>query len=141
MDQTPPPDSTQQPDMTLEQLAAAQPPSVVQPKLRSPAEDVFGKFLILEGWSHWFFRVGFASIFLVNAIYAVFEPQLFAAVLEENVVASAIGNIDAMVKFAIFNDIILSVFILGGWRKQFVYAWAGAWLLLPAGMKIMNLIF
>ncbi len=102
---------------------------------------MFGKYLILGGWSHWFFRLGFASIFLINAIYAIFEPQSFAGVLENNIIASQIGATDLMVKIAIFNDLILSVFILGGWRKQMVYAWAGAWLLLPAGMKLMNLIW
>jgi hypothetical protein len=106
-----------------------------------PTPDIFTKFLVLEGWSHWFFRLGFASIFFVNALYAVFEPTSFSDVLEQNIIASKIGQIDLLVKFAIINDLLLSIFIVGGWRKQMVYTWAGAWLLMPAGLKLMNLVF
>lgn len=102
--------------------------------------DMFTKFLVLEGWSHWFFRLGFASIFFVNALYAVFEPASFAGVLEKNLIASQIGHTNLMVQIAIINDLLLSVFIVGGWRKQLVYTWAGAWLLMPAGLKLMNLV-
>jgi hypothetical protein len=109
-------------------------------KLNTLGPDTFGRFLILEGFSHWFFRLGFASIFFVNAVYATFEPASFSGVLEANPVASAIGMTDFMVKIAICNDLILAVFIIGGWRKRWVYAWAGAWLLLVAGLKLMNLV-
>lgn len=127
--------------MTLQQIEAMYPGAHKSTGKKRPySPDIFSKYLIIEGPAHWLFRIGFASIFMVNAVYAVFEPESFATVLEQNVVTSAIGMTDLMVKFAIFNDIILSVFILGGWRKQFVYAWAGAWLLLPSGIKLMNLI-
>ena len=128
---------------TLAQLDAKRtaPSSEVSNNKHLPKPDAFSKFLILEGWSHWFFRFGFASIFLMNAIYAIYEPSSFAGVLEENPIASSLGMTDVMVKTAITNDIILSVFIIGGWRKRFVYAWAGIWLLLIAGLKLTNLIF
>lgn len=135
--------SEKAPLRTLEEIAASQPsrsnPNESKKHLSTP--DVFSKFLILEGFTHWFFRLGFASIFFVNAVYAIFEPESFATVLESNPVASAIGMIDFMVKIAIFNDLILAVFIVGGWRKKWVYAWAGAWLLMVAGLKLMNLFF
>lgn len=130
------------PAPTMAEIASKLPPKPVSAEAKRliPTPDMFSKFLILEGWSHWFFRFGFASIFFVNAVYAVFEPTSFAAVLEANPVASALGMTDLMVKIAICNDLILSVFIIGGWRKRWVYAWAGAWLLLVAGLKLMNLV-
>lgn len=130
-------------EQTLQELASTKSSSgeVVQPKSKSHRPDMLSKFLVLEGPTHWLFRLGFASIFLVNAIFAVFEPGSFASVVETNVISSAIGFTDLMVKIAIANDLILAVFIIGGWRKRLVYAWAGAWLILVAGMKLMNLVF
>lgn len=129
--------------MTLEQLAASQPaaPVAVPQKKIIGRPDMFSKFLVLEGFTHWFFRLGFASIFLVNAVYATLDPESFTVLLEKNPVASAIGFTDLMLKFALVNDLLLAIFIIGGWRKQWVYAWAGAWLLLVAGLKMMNLFF
>lgn len=87
----------------------------------------------------WTFRVGFASIFLVNAVYAAIHPNDFISLLQNNPITNAIGFTDFMVKIAMVNDLLLGVFLLGGWRKKYVYAWAGAWLLLVAGLKIINL--
>ncbi|MFZ1324081.1 MAG: hypothetical protein WAQ57_02895 [Candidatus Saccharimonadales bacterium] len=126
---------------TVKDIEDSYPPAPAFKDKGLPTPDMFSRFLILEGWSHWFFRLGFASIFFVNAIYAVFKPASFASLLEANVIASAIGHTDLMVKFAIINDLLLGIFIVGGWRKQLVYGWAGAWLLLPAGLKLMNLVF
>lgn len=127
-------------ELTLEQIENNQPksptpPGVVKQQFRP---DVFSKFLVLEGPTHWLFRLGFASIFLVNAVYATLEPQSFIDMLNNNPVASLIGHADFMVKIAMVNDLLLGIFIIGGWRKRLVYAWAGLWLLLVAGLKLMN---
>lgn len=103
--------------------------------------DMFTKFLIIEGPSHWLFRLGFASIFFVTAVSAALDPESFTGMLVANPVANAIGFHDIMVKIAMVNDLLLCVLIIGGWRKQLVYAWAGGWLLLVAGLKLMNLVF
>jgi hypothetical protein len=131
------------PEQTMAEIAADMPKSQtpIIGKSRLSRPDVFSEFLILHGFTHWFFRLGFASIFLVNAVYAIFEPDSFAGVLEANPIASAIGFTDFMVKIAIVNDLLLSIFIIGGWRKKEVYAWAGAWLLMVAALKLMNLLF
>lgn len=141
MDQAPSPAPNT--GQTLEQLAAAQPsaPTPAPTKRFVSRPDMFSKFLVLEGFSHWFFRLGFASIFLINAVYATVDPDSFTVMLEKNPIASAIGFTDLMLKIALVNDLLLGVFIIGGWRKQLVYAWAGAWLLLVAGLKMMNLFF
>lgn len=128
------------PSSTMEEIAASLPAGAETKSARKNMPDkVFGKFLILEGWSHWFFRLGFASIFLVNAVYAAIEPESFTDLLDANQIARLIGHAGLMVKFAMVNDLLLSILIVGGWRKRMVYAWAGAWLLMVAGLKLMNL--
>jgi hypothetical protein len=126
---------------TMAEIAASLPardlPTDAKKRLSRP--DIFNKFLILEGFSHWFFRLGFASIFLVNAVYAAIEPASFTDMLVANPITNAIGYHDFMLKIAMVSDLLLGIFIIGGWRKRWVYAWAGAWLLLVAGLKLMNL--
>jgi hypothetical protein len=128
---------------TLSELANKQSLQTEQStaKKRFPKPDIFTKFLILEGWTHWLFRLGFASIFFVNAIYATVEPESFISLLENNPIASLLGHAEFLVKIAMVNDLLLSVCIIGGWRKHMVYAWAGTWLLIIAGLKLMNLFF
>jgi hypothetical protein len=85
------------------------------------------------------FRIGFASIFLVNSVYAAIRPQDFIDLLSNNPIASATGLAEVMVKIAMVNDLFLSILILSGWRKKHVYMWAGIWLLMVASIKLMNL--
>lgn len=130
------------PPETMAEIAAALPatePAPARKKLLPGPDAVFGKFLILEGWSHWFFRLGFASIFFINAVYAALEPQAFADLLAANPLSRALGQTDLLIKITMVNDLLLTIFIVGGWRKRMVYAWAGGWLLLVAGLKLMNL--
>jgi hypothetical protein len=128
------------PQPTLSEIADSLPPKAEPSKRTLPRPDAFSKFLILEGWSHWFFRFGFASIFFINAVYAAFDPKSFTDMLAANPIASALGHHERMVQFTMVNDLLLAVFIVGGWRKRMVYAWAGVWLLLVAGLKLMNLV-
>ncbi len=89
----------------------------------------------------WAYRIGFATIFLVNAIYAAIHPEDFVKLLENNIVASKIGFANQMVMFTAVNDLVLGILILTGWKKRLVNAWAGIWLILVAGLKLMNLVF
>lgn len=93
----------------------------------------------LNALSGQLFRLGFASIFLINSVYAALEPASFTQLLYDNPITNAIGFENAMVKIAMFNDLLLGMLILVGWRKKFTYAWAGVWLLIVAGIKLMNL--
>jgi len=95
--------------------------------------------MVLGLTMRWLFRLGFASIFLVNAIVAAIKPHDFISLLSNNVVASLIGHEDVMVKIAMVNDALLGVLILVGWKRNWINAWAGTWLLLVATIKMMNL--
>ena len=86
------------------------------------------------------FRVGFASIFLINAVVAALRPEDFLGMLENNIIASRLGYHDLMIKFTMINDLLLGVFLLLGKYKRLVYPWAGAWLITVAGLKLMNLV-
>lgn len=87
------------------------------------------------------FRLGFASIFLINAIVATLHPEDFVGLLENNIIASRIGHYSVMMNIAMINDLLLGSFILLGKYKRLVYPWAGLWLLMIAGMKLMNIVF
>lgn len=128
-------------ELTIDQIESTSSldKKVPVPKKSLPNTDMLPKFLILEGWSHWFFRLGFASIFFVTAVSAALEPESFTGMLRDNLVAGPIGYHDIMVKIAMVNDLLLTVLIIGGWRKRLTYAWAGIWLILVAGLKLMNL--
>ena len=90
-----------------------------------------------------FFRAGFASIFLVNAIVAVVTPGDFTKLITGNIIGQYFPEvvISPMGWFIAFNDLILGILILLNKWKVFVYGWAGIWLLVIAGIKVTNLIW
>lgn len=94
----------------------------------------------LESIFAWVFRFGFASIFLVNAVYAAVHPEEFTVMLKNNPITNAIGFTELMLKIAMVNDLLLGILLIVGWRQKLVYAWAGAWLIIVAGIKLMNLV-
>lgn len=96
---------------------------------------------LFDQLAHWLFRLGFASIFLVNAAYAAIHPEDFTSLLKDNFIATMIGHADQLVMITMFNDLFIGTLILVGVWKKYVYAWAGGWLLLVAGLKLMNLVF
>lgn len=115
------------------------PPATELPE-ESSSIIIWSKMSVTEVLSHWLFRLGFASIFLVNATYAFINPDDFTKLLAENAIAKHIGHADLLVKCASVNDLLIGILILGGWRKKLTYAWAGAWLLIVASLKLMNLV-
>lgn len=141
-DTNPPAETKPQPESA--EADKAPEPQPIQPTLhvkpaKTGAAVVWSTTSFLEQLSHWLFRFGFASIFLVNAAYASLYPDDFTKLLSENAIAGPIGHASLLINIAMFNDLFLGIMILGGWRKTLVYAWAGAWLLIVAGLKLMNL--
>jgi hypothetical protein len=67
------------------------------------------------------------------------KPGDFLQLLYLNPVTNTIGFTEIMIKIAMVNDMLLAICILIGWRKKLVYFWAGAWLLMIASIKLMNL--
>lgn len=85
------------------------------------------------------FRMGFASIFLINSINAWLQPNDFIKLIENNPIIGLVGHIDLMVALIAVNDLILGILILSGRLKKLVYAWSGVWLLIVAAVKLMFL--
>ena len=88
---------------------------------------------------------GLAGVFVVNAIVAVFEPSDFTGLLERSLVGRTIPTMsDRWVAWAIaVHDLTIGVLLLATmWilrARPFVLAWAGAWLLAVALVKLTAL--
>lgn len=109
-----------------------------------PAQTILHRFVrpeFVEQLGSWLFRLGFASIFLVNSAYAAFQPADFTDLLNANLIGKLIGHSDFLVKIVIVNDLLIGAFVVMHKYKKVVYIWAGIWLLIVAGLKMMNLIF
>lgn len=86
------------------------------------------------------FRIGFASIFLINALIAWLKPSDFTQLLENNVVFNLIGHESLLVKLIGANDFILGLLILFK-PSRYVFLWAAAWLFGVTCLKALNLAF
>jgi hypothetical protein len=88
---------------------------------------------------------GLAGVFVVNAIVAVFEPSEFTELLERSLVGRAIPTMSGRwVAWAIaVHDLTIGVLLLATLcivrARPFVLAWAGAWLLVVALVKLTAL--
>ncbi|HUS26348.1 MAG TPA: hypothetical protein VMY99_03305 [Nevskiaceae bacterium] len=87
------------------------------------------------------FRVGFASIFLINTLVAWLSPNDFVHLLQNNPLVPVPSGISLtfLVHIAAFNDLAIGIFVLMGRWKKWVYAWAGAWFLVVTLTKIGHL--
>jgi hypothetical protein len=89
--------------------------------------------------------VGLAGVFVVNAIVAVFEPSDFTGLLERSLVGRTIPTMsDRWVAWVIaVHDLTIGVLLLATmWvlrARPFVLAWAGAWLMVVALVKLTAL--
>jgi len=88
----------------------------------------------------WIFRLGFATVFLANSWTAVVDSAGFLMLIENNFLARLAGHFQLQLYVIMANDLLLGVLILCGFRRQLVYAWAGAWLIIVTFFKITSLI-
>jgi hypothetical protein len=114
----------------------ATPPVPTQPPATQPvAATAIATTNIKDKIAHWLFFYGFASIFLINFVNAVVDPKSFQTLLNPNVFVPTFLPTRFMVNIAAVNDLAVGCFILSKWKKKWIYAWAGAWLLIVAGVK------
>jgi hypothetical protein len=89
--------------------------------------------------------VGLAGVFMVNAIVALLEPSEFRGLLERSLVGRVIPTMSRhWVAWVIaVHDLTIGVLLLAtAWilrARPFVLAWAGAWLLVVALVKLTAL--
>lgn len=84
--------------------------------------------------------LGFASIFVVFAAVAFFQPKVLEDAYLQNVLGRAIGHAALAVEISMFVNVFLGVLLLIGRRKPFVYALAGTWLIIIAVFKVLILL-
>jgi hypothetical protein len=88
---------------------------------------------------------GLAGVFVVNAVVAVVEPSDFTGLVDRSLVGRAIPTMgDRWVAWVIaVHDMTIGVLLLATmWivrARPFVLAWAGAWLLVVALVKLTAL--
>ncbi len=86
------------------------------------------------------FRIGFALVFIINSATAIIEPEGFRKLIESNFLLRTIGHTQIMIYIIAANDALLGLLILFGWKKKWVFAWAGLWLFIVTFMKFTTLL-
>lgn len=131
----------QAPPTTIEPHTSEAPQTVVAPPVMShnsvKVHSALGRYTTLMDWV---FRVGFSTIFLSNAWTAVVDPDGFVKLMEGNFLARMVGHFEAQVYIIAINDLLLGILILTGFKRNFVYAWAGAWLIVVTFFKATSLV-
>ena len=85
----------------------------------------------------WIFTIGFSSIFLINSLNAAIKPNDFIKLLAANPISHTIGHYSLMTTIIVINDLIIGILILTGWKKKYVWAWSGGWLIIVAVIKAL----
>jgi hypothetical protein len=85
------------------------------------------------------FRLGFASVFLVNSLIAVIEPSGFIELMRHSLIARLIQDFRPLVGLIAINDFLIALLILCGYLRALVLAWSGLWLLAVTLIKLSSL--
>jgi hypothetical protein len=86
------------------------------------------------------FRIGFGGVFLINSVTAIVAPKSFLALIQSNMIGHFIGFYPFQIALIAMNDCILGILIISGYKKRYVYAWAGLWLLIVTFFKSTSLL-
>lgn len=88
----------------------------------------------------WLFRIGFASVFLINSIIALLDPSGFIKLMQSSLMGQFIHDFTPWVRLIVLNDAVLGVLILSGRYSQYVLAWSGLWFLAITVLKLSDLL-
>lgn len=86
------------------------------------------------------FRIGFSTVFLINSVTAIVDPDGFKKLLDGNFAAQMIGNDALLIWFIAINDFLIATFILSGVHKKYVYFYSGMWLVMVTFFKFTSLV-
>jgi hypothetical protein len=121
-------------------LAKGWPLHEVESALRLTEPDPTGLWTANPHPLHWVFRLGFASIFLVNSLSALVDPNTFLRLMERSFLRLTPLPLEPMIWFIALNDLLTGVLVLLGWKWRYVYTWAGVWLLVVTWVKLSTLV-
>lgn len=85
------------------------------------------------------FRLGFAGVFLVNALVALLEPSGFEKLMQGSFMGAFINNFTPLIWLIAINDMLLGLLILSDRWQSYVLAWSGLWLLAVSVIKLSSL--
>jgi hypothetical protein len=86
------------------------------------------------------FRFGFASVFLINSLIAVFEPAGFIKLMQGSVLGQLIHHFTPLVWIIALNDALIAGLIVWGRWRAWILAWSGLWLLIVTLIKLSDLL-
>jgi hypothetical protein len=85
------------------------------------------------------FRVGFASVFLVNSLVALIEPSGFIELMRHSLIARLIEDFRPLIWLIAINDFLIALLMLWGYQRALVLAWSGKWLSSVTLIKLSSL--
>jgi hypothetical protein len=94
---------------------------------------------ILDIFLDWAFRLGLGSVCIINSLTALIQPDGFRKLIEHNFIAQSVGHYQLQLYIIAVNDMLLGLILLSGFKKKYVYAWAGMWLAIVTFFKITSL--
>jgi uncharacterized membrane protein YphA (DoxX/SURF4 family) len=86
------------------------------------------------------FRIGFASVFLINAAIAVVDPGGFVKLMQGSFLGGFVRDFSPFVWMISLNDFVIGVLVLSGRWRTWVLAWSGLWLLAVTLIKFSDLL-
>lgn len=95
----------------------------------------------LEPLLHWLIRLGLACIFLSNSLGAFYDTSSYMDLMRTSFMGRFIADLRPWVEFIKFNDLILGLLILSGYRQPYVWAWAGLWLIVASLIRFSAVVF
>jgi hypothetical protein len=119
------------------------PPQTIQRALRLalPSKPITSDLShgLSRDLTQFLFRLGFAGVFLVNALVAVIDPSGFIKLMQGSFMGVFIHNFTPLVWLIVINDLVLGLLILSGRWPNYVLAWSGLWLLAVSLIKLSSL--
>ena len=112
---------------------------LTEPDPKPTPDNPTGLWMATSHPLHWVFRLGFASIFLVNSLTALLDPAAFLKLMERSFLRLLPLPLEPMVWLIAVNDLLTGVLVLLGWKRRYVYTWAGVWLLAATWVKLSTL--
>lgn len=86
------------------------------------------------------FRLGFASVFLVNGLTELIDPYAHLYMMQQSVLNYFIADFTALMKFVAFSDLLLAALILFARWNGYLMLCVGLWLLAVTGLRLLSLV-
>jgi hypothetical protein len=86
------------------------------------------------------FRLGFASVFLVNGMTELADPYAHVDLMQQSILSYFISDFAALMKFVAWGDLLLATLILFARWNSLLMLWVGVWLLSITALRLVSLV-